>query len=91
MTIVDAFYVAERMCGVCSVSHGLGFCEAAEQIAGIEVPDRGRGLRTLALELERLYNHVGDIGNIAAGASYHYGTSAGVAHERGASTSRANS
>jgi Ni,Fe-hydrogenase III large subunit len=32
----------------------------------------------LALELERLYNHVGDIGNIAAGASYHYGTSAGL-------------
>ena len=35
-------------------------------------------LRTLALELERLYNHVGDIGNICAGASYHYGTSAGL-------------
>jgi Ni,Fe-hydrogenase III large subunit len=78
LPIADAFYVAERMCGVCSVSHGLGFCEAAEQIAGIAVPDRARALRTLALELERLYNHVGDIGNIAAGASYHYGTSAGA-------------
>jgi Ni,Fe-hydrogenase III large subunit/Ni,Fe-hydrogenase III component G len=78
LPITDAFYVAERMCGVCSVSHGLGFCEAAEQIAGMVVPDRARALRTLALELERLYNHVGDIGNIAAGASYHYGTSAGA-------------
>ncbi len=78
LTVADAFYVAERMCGVCSVSHGLGFCEATEQIAGIEVPGRARVLRTLALELERLYNHVGDIGNIAAGASYHYGTSAGL-------------
>jgi Ni,Fe-hydrogenase III large subunit/Ni,Fe-hydrogenase III component G len=78
LPIADAFYVAERMCGVCSVSHGLGFCEAAEQIAGIAVPERARELRTLALELERLYNHVGDIGNIAAGASYHYGTSAGA-------------
>jgi Ni,Fe-hydrogenase III large subunit/Ni,Fe-hydrogenase III component G len=78
MTIADAFHVAERMCGVCSVAHGLGFCEAVEQIAGLEVPARARGLRTLALELERLYNHVGDIGNIAAGASYHYGTSAGA-------------
>jgi len=78
LAIADAFYVAERMCGVCSVSHGLGFCEAAEQIAGIEVSPRARALRTLALELERLYNHVGDIGNIAAGASYHYGTSAGA-------------
>ena len=78
MLVADAFYVAERMCGVCSVAHGLGFCEAAEQIAGIAVPARAHRLRTLALELERLYNHVGDIGNIAAGASYHYGTSAGA-------------
>ena len=78
LPIADAFLVAERMCGVCSVSHGLGFCEAAEQIAGLALPDRARALRTLALELERLYNHVGDIGNIAAGASYHYGTSAGT-------------
>jgi Ni,Fe-hydrogenase III large subunit/Ni,Fe-hydrogenase III component G len=78
LPIADAFYVAERMCGVCSIAHGLGFCEAAEAIAGVEVPARARVLRTLALELERLYNHVGDIGNIAAGASYHYGTSAGA-------------
>lgn len=78
LSIADAFHVAERICGVCSVAHGLGFCEAAEQIAGVVVPDRARALRTLALELERLYNHVGDIGNIAAGASYHYGTSAGA-------------
>ncbi len=78
LTFADAFHVAERMCGVCSVSHGLGFCEASEQIAGIEVPARARVLRTVALELERLYNHVGDIGNIAAGASYHYGTSVGL-------------
>jgi len=77
LPVEDALFVAERMCGVCSVSHALGFCEASEQIAGIEVPRRARFLRTLALELERLYNHVGDIGNIAAGASYHYGTSAG--------------
>jgi len=78
LPVADAFYVAERTCGVCSVAHGLGFCEAAEQIAGIQVPPRARILRTLALELERLYNHVGDIGNICAGASYHYGTSAGA-------------
>jgi Ni,Fe-hydrogenase III large subunit/Ni,Fe-hydrogenase III component G len=75
---LEAFYVVERICGVCSVAHGLGFCEAIERIAGVETPRRARMLRTLALELERLYNHVGDIGNICAGASYHYGTSAGA-------------
>ena len=78
LAVDDGFYVAERICGVCSVSHALGFCEASEQIAGVEVPRRARFLRTIALELERLYNHVGDIGNLSAGASYHYGTSAGL-------------
>ncbi|HEY6003510.1 MAG TPA: NADH-quinone oxidoreductase subunit C, partial [Anaeromyxobacter sp.] len=78
LPVEDALLVAERMCGVCSVSHALGFCEASEQIAAVEVPRRARYLRSLALELERLYNHVGDIGNVAAGASYHYGTSAGL-------------
>ncbi len=74
----DGFYVAERICGVCSVAHGLGFCEAVEQIAGVEVPARARALRSVVLELERLYNHAGDIGNLCAGAAYHYGTSAGL-------------
>ncbi len=78
LSAIDAFYVAERLCGVCSVSHGLAFSEAVEQIAELEIPARARVLRSIALELERLYNHVGDIGNICAGASYHYGTSAGL-------------
>ncbi len=78
LTADDAFYVVERICGVCSVAHGLGFSEAVERIADARVPDKAAWLRTVALELERLYNHVGDIGNICAGASYHYGTSAGL-------------
>jgi Ni,Fe-hydrogenase III large subunit/Ni,Fe-hydrogenase III component G len=75
---IDAFYVAERICGVCSVAHGLGYCEALEQIAGIAAPPRARLIRSIALELERLYNHVGDIGNICAGAAFHYGTAMGM-------------
>jgi len=75
---LDAFYVAERICGVCSVAHGLGYCEALEQIAGAAVPPRARLLRSIALELERLYNHIGDIGNVCAGAAFHYGTAIGL-------------
>ena len=78
---LDAFYVAERICGVCSVAHGLGYCEALEQIAGVDAPPRARLIRSIALELERLYNHVGDIGNICAGAAFHYGTATGAALE----------
>ncbi len=48
-------------CAVCSVAHGLGFCEAAEQIAGSNWP--GHAGCSLAFEIERLYNHVGDMAN----------------------------
>lgn len=75
---LDAFYVAERICGVCSVAHGLGYCEALEQIARVDAPPRARLIRSIALELERLYNHVGDVGNICAGAAFHYGTATGA-------------
>jgi len=75
---LEAFYVAERICGVCSVAHGLGYCEALEQIAGVGIPPRARLIRSIALELERLYNHVGDIGNMCAGAAFHYGTATGM-------------
>jgi Ni,Fe-hydrogenase III large subunit len=75
---LDAFYVAERICGVCSLAHGLGYAEALEQIAGAHAPPRARLIRSIALELERLYNHVGDVGNICAGASFHYGAAAGM-------------
>jgi Ni,Fe-hydrogenase III large subunit/Ni,Fe-hydrogenase III component G len=75
---LDAFYIAERICGVCSVAHGLGYCEALEQIAGVDAPPRARLIRSIALELERLYNHVGDVGNICAGAAFHYGTATGM-------------
>ena len=75
---LEAFYIAERICGACSIAHGLGYCEALEQIAGVDAPPRGRLIRSIALELERLYNHVGDIGNVCAGAAFHYGTATGA-------------
>jgi len=78
LSTLNAFYVAERICGVCSFAHGLGYCEAVEQIASVEVPPRARLIRSIALELERLYNHVGDIGNMCAGAAFHYGTATGL-------------
>ena len=75
---LDAFYIAERICGVCSVAHGLGYCEALEQIAAVDVPRRARIIRSITLELERIYNHVGDVGNVCAGAAFHYGTATGM-------------
>lgn len=77
-TFDDALFTVERTCGVCTVSHAVSFAMAAERLTGTTIPARASWLRTLLLELERAYNHVGDIGNICAGAGFHAGTSQGA-------------
>jgi Ni,Fe-hydrogenase III large subunit/Ni,Fe-hydrogenase III component G len=67
--------VVERACGVCTVSHALAFALAVETLTETAVPDRARWGRVLLAELERLYNHVGDLGNICAGAGFQSGIS----------------
>jgi Ni,Fe-hydrogenase III large subunit/Ni,Fe-hydrogenase III component G len=57
--------LAERISGDTSVGHALAYCQAAEVLTGTVVPPRARYLRVILLELERLYNHVGDFGMIA--------------------------
>ncbi len=69
--------IAERICGACALSHAVAYCQAIESLAGVEILPRAAALRTLALELERLYNHVGDLGNICAGVGFAVGTSQG--------------
>jgi Ni,Fe-hydrogenase III large subunit/Ni,Fe-hydrogenase III component G len=73
-----ALEIVERICGVCTLAHGVAYCQAVESIAGQPVPPRARALRTAFLELERLYNHVGDVGNICAGVGLAAGTMAGA-------------
>ena len=52
--------LAERISGDTTVGHALAFCQALEAAAGMTVPERARYLRVVLLEMERLYNHVGD-------------------------------
>lgn len=71
-------FLAERACGVCALSHATAYAQAVECLSGVEAPPRARFIRTIALELERLYNHIGDVGNICAGTGLHFGTSQGA-------------
>jgi len=77
LSIELAAYRAERICGACSVSHALSYAQAIETMAHIHIPRRAEYIRTLVAELERLYNHVGDIGNLCAGLGFSVGTSHG--------------
>ncbi len=77
-TIEQALFMIERICCVCNVSHSVAFAQAVESAAGIQIPNRAKYLRVLFLELERLYNHVGDVGNICAGYGFAVGNSQGA-------------
>ena len=48
----------ERVCGICSNVHSMMFSRAVEAIADLEVPARGRYIRTVMSELERLHSHL---------------------------------
>ncbi|WP_211261622.1 NADH-quinone oxidoreductase subunit C [Pseudonocardia acaciae] len=54
--------LAERVSGDTSVGHTVAFCQAVEDALGMAVPPNAARLRGVLLELERLYNHVADIG-----------------------------
>ncbi|MBI4716580.1 MAG: NADH-quinone oxidoreductase subunit C [Planctomycetes bacterium] len=54
--------VAETIAGDASVGHALAYCAALEALAGVNISSRAAAIRGIALELERLANHVGDLG-----------------------------
>ncbi len=54
--------LAERVSGDTSVGHTLAFCQAVEDARAAAVSEDVARRRAVLLELERLYNHVTDIG-----------------------------
>jgi ech hydrogenase subunit E len=55
---LDFTYVADRICGLCSFMHCMGYCQAVEEIMGIEVSERALYLRSIWAELSRLHSHI---------------------------------
>jgi Ni,Fe-hydrogenase III large subunit len=66
---IEGVKLAERVSGTSSFSHGAAYCMAVERMMGLEITEKAAAVRTLILELERLYNHIGDIGNMCAGTA----------------------
>ena len=58
-------YVAERICGICSFMHGMGYCEAVERVMQIEIPARAKYLRTIWAEMSRIHSHLLWLGLLA--------------------------
>lgn len=55
----------EAIAGDTSIGHATVHAMVIEALAGVEAPLRAQWLRALALELERLANHTGDLGALA--------------------------
>ncbi|MTV31178.1 hydrogenase expression protein HypE [Rhodoblastus acidophilus] len=65
-----AAQLAARCSGDSTVAYSIAFARAVEAAGGVEIPERAHGLRGLMAELERLANHLGDIGAICNDAAF---------------------
>lgn len=75
--------LAERVSGDSSVAHALAYAHAVEKAACLDVPAYARMLRTVLLELERIYNHIADIGGMATDVAFSFGAAqAAIMRER---------
>lgn len=55
----------ETIAGDTTIGHATAYAMLVEALAGAEAPLRAQWLRAIALELERLANHTGDLGALA--------------------------
>ncbi len=69
-TVEEGLALAERISGDTSVGHAIAYCQAVEEALGVEVPERALHERAVLLELERLYNHITDIGALCNDVAY---------------------
>ncbi len=70
LPLMHCVRLAESISGDSSFAHATAFCHAVERVAGVEAPPRARAVRTICLELERLYNHIADIGAICTDVAF---------------------
>ncbi|HEV2547678.1 MAG TPA: NADH-quinone oxidoreductase subunit C [Stellaceae bacterium] len=68
--VVAAAKLAGRISGDSTVATALAFARAVEAASATEVPSRAVWLRALMAELERIANHLGDIGAICNDAAF---------------------
>jgi Ni,Fe-hydrogenase III large subunit/Ni,Fe-hydrogenase III component G len=71
--LLSGHRLAARVSGDSAVAFSWAYCQALEGMAVAQLPNRATWLRALTLELERLANHLGDLGAIANDAGFAFG------------------
>jgi Ni,Fe-hydrogenase III large subunit len=73
LNLLDAHRLAARISGDSAVAFSWAYCQALEGMAGVALPARAAWLRALCLELERMANHLGDLGALGNDAGFAFG------------------
>src|SRR5262249_17913166 len=73
MPILDAHRLAARVSGDSGVAFSWAYCQALEAMSDLEPPPRANWVRALYLELERIANHLGDLGALGNDAGFAFG------------------
>jgi Ni,Fe-hydrogenase III large subunit len=65
-----SIHFAETLAGDTTIGHATAYCQSLECLARQEAPPRAQAIRGIALELERIANHIGDLGALAGDVGY---------------------
>jgi Ni,Fe-hydrogenase III large subunit len=63
----DGLAYASRACAACAVANGVAYAHACEDASGLEPDAELARVRTILLELERMWSHLNDIAAVCAG------------------------
>lgn len=73
VSILEGHRLACRVSGDSAVAYSWAYCQALEGMVGVSIPARATWLRALCLELERVANHLGDLGALGNDAGFAFG------------------
>src|SRR5258707_6213421 len=73
LPLVGGHRLAARVSGDSAVAFSWAYCQALEGMAAVHLPPRAARLRAVALESERLANHLGDLGALGNDAGFAFG------------------
>ena len=73
LPLLEGHRLAARVSGDSAVAFAWAYCQALEGMAGAAIPPRALRLRAVCLELERIANHLGDLGALGNDAGFAFG------------------